>query len=118
MKYFLYVRRSSDENSHKQTQSLEGQLLACQTVQQTYRLEIADIFQESKTAKKPGRPLFNEMLQRIDKGEASGILCYHLDRLSRNPKDSGDLRWMLQQGIVAEIRTPSQSYLPKDSCLV
>jgi DNA invertase Pin-like site-specific DNA recombinase len=118
MKYFLYVRRSSDENSHKQTQSLEGQLLACQTVQQTYGLEITDIFQESKTAKKPGRPQFNEMLRRIHRGEATGILCYHLDRLSRNPKDSGDIRWMLQQGTISEIRTPSQIYLPKDSCLI
>lgn len=118
MKYFLYVRRSSDENSHKQSQSLEGQLLACQSVQQTYGLEIADVFQESKTAKKPGRPLFNEMLRRIDRREATGILCYHLDRLSRNPKDSGDIRWMLQQGTIGEIRTPSQIYLPKDSCLL
>src|SRR5688500_10847289 len=98
MRYFLYVRRSSDENSNKQTQSLEGQLEECRKVQVVDNLSIVDVFQESKTAKKPGRPLFTSMLARIEKGEADAILCYHLDRLSRNPKDSGDLRWLLQQG--------------------
>ncbi len=117
-RYFLYARRSSDENSSKQTQSLEGQLQECYKAQVAEGLKIVETFQESRTAKKPGRPLFDAMLARIQKGEADAILCYHLDRLTRNPKDSGDLRWLLQQGIIAEIRTPHQSYLPRDSVLL
>jgi len=40
---------------------------------------------EKQTAKKPGRPVFAEMLKRMEAGEAAGILAWHPDRLAAIP---------------------------------
>src|SRR3989344_5789044 len=34
-------------------------------------------FRDSQTAKCPGRPIFNQMLDRMERGEADGILAWH-----------------------------------------
>ena len=52
-------------------------------------LAVLDILVEKQTAKAPGRPVFNEMLARIEAGEASGILAWHPDRLARDSLDGG-----------------------------
>ena len=41
------------------------------------KLEIVASLSEAKTAKEPGRIVFGEMLARIEKGEAQGILAWH-----------------------------------------
>jgi site-specific DNA recombinase len=79
---------------------------------------ISDPFTEEKSAKDPGRPVFNEMLNRIEKGEANGIICWAVNRLYRNPVDEGRLRWMLQKGIVKVIKTPSREFYPSDAGLL
>ena len=53
----------------------------------------------------PGRPIFNDMLRRIQTGEAQGIICWKVDRLARNPVDGGQIQWLLQQGVIAHIQT-------------
>ena len=58
------------------------------------------------------------MLDRIERGEASGILCWDIDRLYRNPVDEGRVRWMLQRGIIASIRTPTRAFFPADAGLL
>ena len=40
---------------------------------------------EAKTAKKPGRPIFNDMLLQIERGAADGILAWHPDRNREQP---------------------------------
>jgi DNA invertase Pin-like site-specific DNA recombinase len=76
-------------------------------------------FKESKSAKKPHeRPIFLEMLNRIEKGEADGILCWQINRLSRNPVDSGTIQWMLQNGLLKSIQTIDKEYLPEDNVLL
>jgi len=54
-------------------------------------LNIAQEFIEKQSAKIPGRPVFSEMLARIERGEAQGIVCWKLDRLARNPVDGGQV---------------------------
>ncbi len=58
-------------------------------------LTIVKIFQESKSAKLPGREIFGEMIEFIKSGKANAILCWKIDRLSRNPVDEGLIKWML-----------------------
>src|SRR3990172_4940446 len=47
------------------------------------------------TAKTPGRPIFNNLLDRIERGEANGILAWHPDRLARNSVDGGRVIYLL-----------------------
>jgi len=79
MKYFLYARKSTDTED-KQVLSIQSQLTEVRQFAAQQGLEIAQEFQESRTAKSPGRPIFDEMIKRIEKGEASGIIAWHPDR--------------------------------------
>src|SRR3989344_7388571 len=105
IKYFLYARKSS-ESEDRQVQSIDDQINRLKKRAQDLGLEVVEIYAESKSAKKPSnRPVFDEMMQRIENSEADGILCWHLNRLSRNPIDSGKLSWLLQQRTLKSIQT-------------
>lgn len=69
------------------------------------------------SAKEPGRPIFNQLISQLQTGKAQGIVCWKLDRLSRNPIDSGMLI-QLNQKYGVEIITPSQNYSPGDESLI
>ena len=96
MHFFLYARKSTDTED-KQVMSIEGQLAELRALAKRDGLEIADEFVEKRSAKIPGRPVFEEMIKQIEKGEAQGIICWKIDRLSRNPVDSGRISWLLQK---------------------
>jgi DNA invertase Pin-like site-specific DNA recombinase len=118
IKYFIYARKSS-ESEDRQVQSIDDQINKLKEIADTLNLEIKKTYTESKSAKKPdNRPLFSEMLQRIENGEAQGILCWHINRLSRNPIDSGKISWLLQQGIIKSIQTTEKQYLPDDNVIL
>ena len=117
MNYFLYARKSTDVED-KQILSIESQLAELRELAKRENLNIADEFIEKRSAKIPGRPIFNTMLSRIQNGEAQGIVCWKIDRLSRNPVDSGKIQWLLQQGIIQHIQTHSQSHYPNDNVLM
>ena len=55
------------------------------------------------------------LLAQIDRGDANAILCWDIDRLYRNPVDEGRVRWLLQQGVIREIRTPHRVFYPQDA---
>ena len=75
-KYFLYARKSTEDDDH-QIMSIEAQLFELREYARKENLEILEEFQESKSAKKPGRELFGEMMTRIEQGEANGIIAWH-----------------------------------------
>ena len=87
-KYFIYARKSTDDKDH-QIRSLPDQLAELRELARKEQLDVVDTFIEKQTAKVPGRPVFAEMLDRIEAGEASGILAWHPDRLARNSVDGG-----------------------------
>ena len=88
IKYFLYARKSS-ESEDRQVQSIDDQIKRLKELANNSKLKIVKIFEESKSAKKPdNRPIFEEMINRIENNEADGILCWQINRLSRNPIDS------------------------------
>ena len=117
MRYFLYARKSTDVED-KQVLSIESQLAELRALAKHEQLNVVEVFVEKKSAKMPGRPVFEEMLKRIEKGEAQGIVCWKIDRLSRNPVDSGRISWLLQQGGIAKIVTHDRAYLPHDNVLL
>jgi len=98
--------------------SIDDQIREVRKLVEKYDLNIVDVIQESKSAKEPGRPLFNQMLHRIHKGEADGILTWKLNRLARNPVDGGQISWMLQQNIIKHIQTFEREYYPTDNVLL
>lgn len=117
IKYFLYARKSS-ESEDKQVASIDSQIEELKKIAQKEKLEIIAILQESQSAKAPGRPIFNQLIQRISHGEAQGILCWKLDRLARNFIDSGSIIDSLQKGIIQKIRTYDRVCLPSDNVLM
>lgn len=117
IRYFVYVRKSQDR-SDRQIMSLKGQINEIRRFARERGYEIVQIFQEQKSAKKPGRPVFNEMIERIQKGEANGILCWKLNRLARNPIDAGTISWLLQVNAIHAIHAKDRSYLPTDNVLM
>lgn len=88
--YFLYARKSTDVED-KQVRSIDDQLAVLRALAKTEGLTIVEEFIEKQSAKLPGRPIFDQMLTRIEKGEAQGIVCWKLDRLARNPIDGGQI---------------------------
>jgi len=117
MKFFLYARKSTDVED-KQVMSIEAQLIELRALARRDDIEISEEFIEKQSAKKPGRPIFEVMLRKIEKGEAHGIICWKIDRLSRNPVDSGRVSWLLQQSVIQKIVTHDRNYLPQDNVLV
>ena len=109
MRYFLYCRKSSDRED-KQILGPEAQRRIMLEHARTQGLAVVDVFVEQKSAYKIGRPLFGEMLRRIEAGEADGILTYHLTRLARNSFDGGRLIYMMDEGAVGRIVTPERAY--------
>src|ERR1035437_9828989 len=101
-KFFLYTRKSTDTED-RQVYSIEHQLAELRQLAARKGLHVAAEFTESRTAHTPGRPVFNEMIVRIKKGEASGILAWHPDRLSRNPIDGGQIMHLVDEKIITHL---------------
>jgi site-specific DNA recombinase len=117
LKYIVYCRKSSEDEDH-QALSIDAQLEELNQFAREKELTIIARLDESKSAKEPGREVFNEMLQRIERGEADAILCWALNRIARNFDDGGKVIGMLQRGAIQEIRTLERVYLPSDNVLM
>lgn len=103
MRYFVYARKSQEDDG-RQVQSIGDQLKIAGELAAAAGVEIAAVFQEAKSAKRPGRPIFNEMIARIEDGEADGIIAWHPDRLSRNAVDAGVIIDLLDRGKIADLK--------------
>ena len=117
MKAVIYCRKSS-ESAERQVMSLDAQVYELTTLAERKGYTVVEIIAESMSAKDPGRPEFNRMIQKIASGAADTILCWKLDRLARNPIDGGQIQWLLQQNKLSSIITPERTYLPEDNVLL
>ncbi|MEI7513624.1 MAG: recombinase family protein, partial [bacterium] len=105
-KFFLYARKSTDVED-KQVLSIDAQLTELRTFAREQNLEIAEEFIEKQSAKIPGRPIFGQMLKRIERGEVTGIISWHPDRLARNSVDGGQIIYFLDIGKLEMLKFPS-----------
>jgi site-specific DNA recombinase len=87
----------SSEAEDRQVLSNESQTRELEQFASKLNLPVPQVLIESKSAKEPGRPVFNEMMQRAYRGEVLGIICWKLDRLARNPVDGGSIIWAIKQ---------------------
>ncbi|MFC1452658.1 recombinase family protein, partial [Verrucomicrobiota bacterium] len=106
MRFFIYARKSTDDEE-RQMLSIEAQLTELREYAGKEGLIVTREFVESRTAKTPGRPIFNDMLERIENGEVSGLLAWHPDRLARNWADGGHIVNLLDTGKLAALRFPT-----------
>ncbi|TXG77583.1 recombinase family protein, partial [Patescibacteria group bacterium] len=103
--YFLYVRKSTDVED-KQVLSIAAQITELKEFAARMGVHIVEVIIEKQTAKKPGRKKFNKMLERIEAGEANGILAWMPDRLSRNSIDSGKIIYILDNHVLIDVNYP------------
>ncbi len=110
LKYFIYARKSS-EPDEKQMLSIQSQLFETQEkIITPLGVEIVDTITESHSAKAPGRPAFDHMIERIKAGEANGIIAWHPNRLSRNSIDAGQLIYMLDTKELLDLKFCSYTF--------
>ncbi|RKY31724.1 MAG: hypothetical protein DRP74_04320 [Candidatus Omnitrophota bacterium] len=108
-RYFIYARKSTDSED-KQVLSIEAQLAELRQYAKKENLFIKEELFEAKTAKVPGRLVFNELVRRIERGEANGILAWHPDRLARNSMDGGKIIYLTDTDKLVDLRFPTYKF--------
>ena len=110
-KYFIYCRKSS-EDEERQVLSIEAQLAELREFAKQQNLFVVKEYTECKTAKEPGRIVFNGMLGEIEKGTAEGILAWNPDRLARNSIDGGRVIYLVDTGKITTLKFPTFWFEP------
>lgn len=106
-----YNRKSSDEDSGKQIISIERQKEELETRFTRLKYKRAYHLWESRSAfKKNNRPEFKKLIDLIEKGKVTGIICWGPDRLSRNPYEAGIIVDLLTQGKIKDFKFGSYSF--------
>ncbi len=109
--FFLYARKSTDVED-KQVLSIEAQLVELRNYAKTENLSIIEEIVEKQSAKSPGRSLFNDMVTRLERGEANGIVSWNPDRLARNSVDGGKIIYLLDTGRISTLKFPTFWFEP------
>ena len=110
-KCVLYARKSTEDDD-KQVMSIEAQLFELREYARREHIEILKEFTESKSAKTPGREQFRIMIEKIENGEANGILAWHPDRLARNSVDGGKIIYLVDTNKIVSLRFPQFWFEP------
>ena len=117
MRYILYARKS-EEDKMRQVQSIDDQVRELHALADRKNLTVTRELREEQSAKAPGRPQFDAMMQAIRRGEADGVLVWSINRLLRNPIDEGTIKWMLQEGVLRSIQTMDKEHTPLDNVMI
>ena len=82
---FGYIRVSTQKQGLGV--SLEAQKEAILDFASQGGFQVSEWFEEKETAAKGGRPVFNEMLRQLKRGQAHALIMHKIDRSARNMKD-------------------------------
>ena len=69
IKYIAYCRKSTDEKE-KQVLSIVSQIAELKEFAVREKLVVTEFLTESRTAKIPGRSVFNRVIEKIEKGHS------------------------------------------------
>ena len=118
-KAFVYLRRSQDRED-RQSLSITKQDKQVQQIIDRNNYIPIHLPPEETSAKRLGRPIFNDMMDRVDAGEARYIAVWALSRLSRNPVDGARVIFAMDQGLLLAVHTPSRTYrnTPEDKWML
>ena len=108
-KAFIYTRRSQDRDD-RQVLSIDGQKQELTKLIQTHEYNPIWLPAEERTAHKTGRPIFDDMVRRIEAGESRIVVVWSANRLARNALDGGRLIHYLHTGQLLKIVTPGRQY--------
>ena len=100
---FGYIRVSTQRQG--EGVSLEAQRTAIEHCAQQRGLIITEWFEELETASKSGRPIFNNMIGRLKRHHAEGLVVHKLDRSARNLRDWSTVSELIDHGIEFHIAT-------------
>src|SRR3989344_2886495 len=101
IKYFAYVRKST-EGEERQALSIPAQKDKLNEI--FGKLDVEFVEDKASAFKPFNRPNFAIMLERIGKGERTGLVAWHPDRLSRNEKDAGEITYMIRMGVIEDLK--------------
>ncbi len=112
MSYAIYNRKSQ-ENEERQVQSIDSQRDLNVKLVASLGLEVSEghDFEESFSAKEPGRPVFNRLLELVRQGDVDGIVAWHPDRLSRNELDAAQVCYMLRKGLLKDLKFVNYTFV-------
>lgn len=110
LRYVLYARKSTEDEG-SQMRSIKDQILECERLAKRDGLNVVDILEESKSAKrKDNRPVFSQMLKDIEQGKYDAILSWHPDRLSRNMLEGGTIIDMIDNAVIKDLKFVSHQF--------
>lgn len=99
---FFYTRRPSDDDDPKGLR-LDARLKGCHAFASARGVIIDEVVCEARTARKPGRPLFEAMLREVqskcDRGIQVSILCDKPEWLLRNLADWARVNDLMAAGV-------------------
>jgi site-specific DNA recombinase len=102
--YVIYARKSS-ESEDRQVLSIDSQIRELRDLAARHGVSVGEVLTESRSAKAPGRPVFGELMRRIDRGRVKGIIAWKMDRLARNHLDTGRVLQALADGRLEKVIT-------------
>lgn len=104
--YIGYIRVSTVKQGTKGVSLIEQRDAILRYAERNH-LPIALWLEETETAAKHGRPIFNRALTLLRKGEAQGIILHKLDRGARNLRDWAAIGELSDQGVEIHFVTES-----------
>jgi len=110
-KYVIYARQST-ESVDRQVLSIDSQVRELRALAAHQGIAIEDVLTESRSAKEPGRPVFADLMRRVNRGQVRGIVTWKMDRLARNHFDTGQVLQALADNRLERVITSDRTYTP------
>ena len=116
-------RRKSSEADDKQVASLESQDRELNDLAGRDNIVVSEEFNfsEAHSAKNAGqRPVFNNLLDQIERGKVNSLFVWSPNRISRNAIDAAQVVDLMDRKKLWEVRTPSQTFrnTPQDKFML